>query len=282
MKLPKILWHYTTAAGLYGIVTTGTLRLTDIRFLNDKMEAHYGAARLREIVGGTFGEGLVASAMNRWLDHGSGANALYVASFSEIDDSLSQWQRYGNDGFGYCLGFDFHALRDAPRAPQALLTRMLYEESEQCNAVRDQISELVRELEPDMVDERAGAEPGDFVETAAGYAMTVLETTMQALKNPVFSDEREWRLVYSKRPHSVGLRSRQVFTMPWGHYIKPYAELRFVDAQAHARPLPIVAITCGPRLDRSLAEIGARELLTFADYPESVRVSLSRLSSSWR
>lgn len=41
VEIPEIVYHYTDAAGLLGIVSTGTLWMADIEFLNDAEELTY-------------------------------------------------------------------------------------------------------------------------------------------------------------------------------------------------------------------------------------------------
>lgn len=41
-RTPGLLWHYSDAAGMAGIVRTEKLWATDTRFLNDSTELAYG------------------------------------------------------------------------------------------------------------------------------------------------------------------------------------------------------------------------------------------------
>lgn len=136
------LYHYTTAAGLQGIVESQQLRGTSIAYLNDA-EEHTGffdrrlpsllekairaaaeeiqdipAERSRfEAAGGIqealqaargFGDAIKTATLK--------FNSPYVASFcttlpqQDADDGLlSQWRGYGSDG-GYAIVFDTHGL----------------------------------------------------------------------------------------------------------------------------------------------------------------------------
>jgi hypothetical protein len=44
MVPPELVYHYTDAAGLLGIISSGTLWATDIEFLNDAQELTYARA----------------------------------------------------------------------------------------------------------------------------------------------------------------------------------------------------------------------------------------------
>jgi hypothetical protein len=45
-SMADLLWHYTTGAGLRGILETNVLWATDVRYLNDESELKYALERL--------------------------------------------------------------------------------------------------------------------------------------------------------------------------------------------------------------------------------------------
>jgi hypothetical protein len=122
------LWHYTDVNGLWGITTSSQLRFGDARFLNDRTERTYGERLLEQVLEQEVAsdpDRVVAKFRNllrslRWPDR------LYVCSFSGTAESLSQWQRYGADGAGYCLGFDGALLDELLDHDQISRHDMLY------------------------------------------------------------------------------------------------------------------------------------------------------------
>jgi hypothetical protein len=142
---PHLVWHYTSSAGLLGILSRDnahghanklkwpyaldhpgacTLRFTDALYLNDPLELEYGRKhlanvlreRLPDLVGDDRRE---LDDVLAWLvppDHPSQddaedemAGGTYVACFSADSDSLSQWRGYAS-GQGYAIGFDTERL----------------------------------------------------------------------------------------------------------------------------------------------------------------------------
>jgi hypothetical protein len=121
---PDVLYHYTDAAGLLGIVQTGALWVTDAEYLNDAQELQFGRPELRDALmraadnlclKGAEDEGPScsrATIMREAATHlASGgffldkpAHAAYVACFCEDGDLLSQWRGYGPLG-GFAIGF---------------------------------------------------------------------------------------------------------------------------------------------------------------------------------
>jgi hypothetical protein len=140
MSEPEVLYHYTTAQGLLGIVEGAALWATNADFLNDARELKYGrqelydALRKRadelspeepEVAGAKYSQ---AAVMRSAVDHLSPGgifarrehHVVYVACFCEEGDLLSQWRGYGAPG-GYAVGFRASDLRLA--APTEAGTR---------------------------------------------------------------------------------------------------------------------------------------------------------------
>lgn len=141
---PPLVWHYTSAQGLLGILSTDaaekqaertkqhgipsrgafSLRLTDALYLNDPLELRYGRkmladcieAQLTDLTGDDAEEvGEVVEWLRTPAESGNGeANRItggtYVACFSRQKDSLSQWRGYA-PGRGYAIGFDENMLQ---------------------------------------------------------------------------------------------------------------------------------------------------------------------------
>jgi hypothetical protein len=145
---PELL-HYTTFAGLRGILSSGSLWATDAAFLNDSSEIrHFFDERLRELItedarqyaielarmpnhlvqiikDGGF-EKVVALEVEAW--HSSlrratlAMNRPFVLSLSAPNDErvqhsglLSQWRGYGDDG-GFAIVFDAQELESMLKA----------------------------------------------------------------------------------------------------------------------------------------------------------------------
>ena len=130
----ECLYHYTTAAGLLGIVGEQTIHATHIDFLNDSSEMKTAAPEIIKlfsnevkemIVGGQlpyieidptklqeFCELEGSAAYNAGVVTTSRFSPIFVTSFCKhkvsndsYDGLLSQWRGYSNTG-GYCVVFD--------------------------------------------------------------------------------------------------------------------------------------------------------------------------------
>src|SRR5438128_1429876 len=109
--LPTTFFHYTTAAGLEGIVREAKLRATNFSFMNDPSELQYGRDLIQEVLT----DRLNASVGNEetFLEY-VGINftsemlsEVYVCCFTKLEDDLSQWRAYGGSvAERYAIGFD--------------------------------------------------------------------------------------------------------------------------------------------------------------------------------
>ena len=149
------LWHYTTASGLWGIITSQQLWATNISYLNDGEElTGFFDRKLLHLLEEGAREGVVESRTTpqdlRFLEAAGGQVIVenvfpkellailrsvtlrlqvYVASFcytppgSDSEDGLlSQWRGYGSDG-GYAIVFETQGLDELLRDEQR---RFLY------------------------------------------------------------------------------------------------------------------------------------------------------------
>jgi hypothetical protein len=188
---PDQLFHYCSADGLYGIVTGRSLWLSEIRTLNDESEMLYG----REVV-----DRVLRSQNPRpaWLPKGMASKSgflefvsssrMYVGCFCSEGDLLSQWRAYGARGSGFAIGFSRQLLEEHCRGNDvAGPFRVVYDKNGQTKVVRTFV-QRAKEI---------AAKHGLGVNEYRGYSeefMFWLTAFMPAMKNPSFSEEKEWRL----------------------------------------------------------------------------------------
>jgi hypothetical protein len=108
--LPETLYHYTSMAGLLGIVQSRKIWASHIRYLNDHTEQEHIWSLVENHVSEKLQQcddpktraslfelaGLIAQRSSQ---------ETYVASFSSDGDLLSQWLSYCPEGAGVAIGF---------------------------------------------------------------------------------------------------------------------------------------------------------------------------------
>ncbi len=276
---PETLWHYTDANGLFGIMASGQLRFGDARFLNDRTERLYGVNVRKQILkeAKAVGDphGLVAG-VDAALDY-FGDDRLYLCSFSATKESISQWQRYGADGAGYCLGFDAGRLDTILKADNIRRLPIIYDPEVQRTMLRRSLSNAVEQYE-DWVARMPEQEHKLHWIDAAVASDEIDQVEMQ-FKNRFFEDEAEWRYfvrVDTDRPATNDLAEQFAAR---GAYIKPF--VMFPKQNNSSLQLPLTHVVCGPKLDWELAETTVKRFLASCDNG-FVTVERSQLAEIWR
>jgi hypothetical protein len=138
----NLVYHYTTAEGLKGIIENRCIWATNVNFLNDISEYHHGVDIVSEEIKGyeakpetLLAANIEPTSLALWLakgiiignvqQHLKGTDyslRTFVASFfdspapsTEADaidagDILEQWRAYSRDSLGFSIGFDKSAL----------------------------------------------------------------------------------------------------------------------------------------------------------------------------
>ncbi|PNY79412.1 DUF2971 domain-containing protein [Deinococcus koreensis] len=191
------VFHYTTAAGLKGIVETNSLWATSANFLNDKEEIVHGIKEKNRVVDEileqprtdpTYKE-FVASLKSDEDDES--ANSTYLICFTNNGDQLSQWRGYGSTSVGFCIEFDIDKLGEffnsAQRANMIILNifdNVMYSRPEKSALLRNIIQEYYDKLIEFGVSEDA---------TCSNHCLRFLSDYLGLLKNYNFREESEVR-----------------------------------------------------------------------------------------
>lgn len=115
----EYIYHYTSAGGFQGILENGTLRFTNIRYMNDKSEVLAGLQKYFEIAF----KNTPKNEQNNFLKLVLGVNNveelwenmqeyIFICCFSLSNDELSLWNYYTKDtgNQGYSIGFEYKKL----------------------------------------------------------------------------------------------------------------------------------------------------------------------------
>ena len=117
IKKIKTVYYYCSVETLLNILRNNQIYASDPLKMNDRDELLWFTKTFSDIKG------------NDELAHGIGYNVsidkiaeqlinegqdnLFVTCFSELDDDLSQWRGYGDDGQGVAIGFDIDSFVDS-------------------------------------------------------------------------------------------------------------------------------------------------------------------------
>lgn len=275
--VPSILYHYTDAAGIVGIVEKGELWASDALFVNDSTELVYIRGVLADVLAElnrTYAHDRVVIATLDGVERAvwgfvSELFDVYVSCFCEDGDLLSQWRGYPSAGGGYAIGF-----RPGALSGMAMLRRVIYDEEAQRDLLRALIDSLCRAMEGIPVTDLE-----HYLELASAKHLAHIGTALVecsfCFKHRKFREEAEWRL--------VRLRVRDPDVMPSEEELHPWPKLRptrtgllpYVivklarDADGNE---PISEVVVGPGSHPELATKAAAQLLGSAGYPDPAKL----------
>lgn len=273
-----ILYHYTSAEGLKGIIESNELWATSAYYLNDSAEMFYGYNVLKEV-------------LDQWLSKASHCEdsislglaqqlrksfedlfekrllkPIYLTCFCEEDNLLSQWRAYGQSG-GYSIGFSVlprvgvfgERLAPEPNIYTCRWTKVEYQRRRQvdiCRDILDPIFALLDEPTTAQAMRAVSEHPFFGYQKLFTATMDVLLEEIVRFKSEAFQVEKEWRAVVRQRefskqgtddggktPVPVNFRTSRGMLVPYVKLV-PWKQ---------DKKLPIACIRSGPMLDTTVA-----------------------------
>lgn len=196
---PPVLYHYSDANGLMGIVSSRALWLTKIQNLNDKSELETAISAFRSAIS-TFNTRLATEEdeylqqVSNKLDSFAQTN-ICVSSFCEVGDLLSQWRGYGTHGQRFALGFSSKILELRIKGDSRLkLWKCVYSPRDQRQIISELVNLLLNAFRK-VFHSSEHSVRNKNLETLTGYFMTLFLRIAPILKNENFAEEKEWRLI---------------------------------------------------------------------------------------
>jgi hypothetical protein len=278
---PSVLYHYTSSAGLQGILNSRSVWATDIEFLNDEQELRHGLDQFltsfKDQVNKRYGsdryERLAASfQVHEHIRH-------FVSSFCENGDLLSQWRGYASPG-GYAIGFDARKLQPQlkSRRKGGGFMRVTYDPDTTAVMAKVWAGKVAERLEESFSEKLVPAGQSD-VEAVARHLRKFHKRHFLLgvelcclLKNPSFKEEQEWRVV--RAIHMTPSRETNVNFREGPLGLTPYTSIDFTDESGR---LPISEIVVGPGSSMELRVSAVRLLLAKLGYSRDVVVRASTI-----
>ncbi len=273
----QIVWHYTSGAGLIGIIESGTIFGTQVSCLNDATEIRYAAARLREALterlakleDNDLGLKFIKSYIERLQDDDAVPNTAglpyFVSCFSTLEDDLSQWRSYGGGENGYAIGI---RVKDLFGTANSLVVRVNYDKDTHM-ALATEVAEATDRFYREGVI--AAIENWD--ETFLAAWDSSLTQLAPIIKDPGFAQEKEVRIVHQLQIAEIAdLRVLQRKTMMSRHF-----PIKFPSGGVTRHPrIPIHRIIVGPSRHKEISRISVDTLLRTHGYTTGLVVSSAR------
>jgi hypothetical protein len=271
-NMPEVIYHYTDVSGAQGILKEAVIYATDLRFMNDAGELEYSRHLIKKVL--VAERKACTSSIRGYLDVMSLALEIvnmrfYASCFCEDGDVLSQWRAYANAGAGYAIGFKTNSLANYLRRNTAiLLQRVEYDPASQ----RSRIASVLRKF-IDLGNRCANKfkhhpDLGEAMTYCFRGAMLPLFIEQAALKDPLFREEREWRLVKIQR-------EAHEFRVSRAGLLVPYVQIPF--AGPGDSPSAVAEIRWGPTLAPELTRLSLDEYCRSCGY-QDLKITGSMIS----
>lgn len=272
-SFPEVLWHYTSVASLREILKSNQFWFSPVSALEDNMEVLYARDLTDAVLQAYLDKGdnddrsqiLLQTARARLIK--SNADSVWhTASFTEVDDDIAQWDRFGDSKRGISIGFDGKELiKFFSRSPEdrPFITPVSYDGQNVVNFISEMIENAIFNFRNDF----------DWVEDvqlSANTFLNLLSVDVFSIipKHPSFQSEREWRFarpLQTEKEHKELIHINNGYRWPVG---------RGEHSDSNSELLPIKKIRLGPHYDE-LKSI--ERALTAANFP-NVEILKSNLS----
>jgi hypothetical protein len=190
VEAAEFLFHYTSVGTAKKIVCTRELWATHIYYLNDGSEFDHGIELMRDElkkraeVDGT-ARAFLADA--EWPAFDSPSVNVFVVSFSEVGDLLSQWRSYCPPNRGISLGIEPQELQTHASTQGFELVKCSYDFAMQQAAILRMADDWLAAYDNARRDGTQTVVIEQFVRAFARLAAS--------FKHASFAEEREWRLI---------------------------------------------------------------------------------------
>jgi hypothetical protein len=299
-----VLYHYTTAEGLKGIIEQKEIWASSAYYMNDSAEVMYGYGVLgealdewiakrailsnSEAVG--FAQMLKRNYAHDFLERNI-ITPIYMVCFCEEANLLSQWRAYGYSG-GYNIGIQAASegpaagLRPEPNVYTARWIRVEYDRTEQkrrCLSILDALLPILDEPEvTNAIRQLDTLNQFGYQGFVTSISDILFEESL-SFKDKAFEVEKEWRIVIRSRAHlKQGTDDGDHLNLPVrfrtarGQLI-PYV---LVLPAGGALRLPLTSIRIGPTPDKISAWMAVRMLLDKEGYGQ-VKIAHSNIPLSY-
>lgn len=259
-QFPKTIYHYTSIHGLYGIINSGEIWTSKIKYSNDSSELLHAIKIAEEYFNTIYDDSNQKRVIDSWINE---INAMYnshifICSFTKNSDLLSQWRGYGGKTSGYSIGFDTATLIEFANQHKFDLFKCIYNLNKQKQIVKYFFESRLQFLKNNNIEYDVACTT-EFLRIASLF------------KHSSFSEEDEWRLISDSLSCKLdNFKFRTSDTM-----LIPYYAIPIRDKEKADNRVKIKEIVCGPNPNNELSSNSIKTLLNKLDY-SGFKMSISK------
>lgn len=206
LEMPKTVYHYCDLHTFLNIISSSSIRLSNIAKSNDLEEITYVIPYLINAVFQALTEYNLFSSDDYYISKESIENVVemsfnelsktfYVSCFSEVNDLVDQWARYADHAKGVAIGFSTECFIKLQTSPYTgyVFGKIIYE----AKTINEKIIEMIQT----SYEKNKSLDNSIYNHT---LMLTIIRRVVDTMlyysilyKNPSFKQEKEWRLIYN-------------------------------------------------------------------------------------
>ena len=197
-----LLYHYTTLDALHGIVSDRAIWASDVQHLNDRAELSYALENMRALLQKDWGPNSNLQPLDAIFRPGPEHNCEFRCVLFSMLESAQSSSAYGKR-VGVSVAFDREHLTRAVQIQSGEVVDCKYLMSADFTDLRSDLEFIRGELKKPNILNRDGA----LINMALQEELTQKAVKIAtSIKHPSFVEERETRLVFSKKKVSDGVQ----------------------------------------------------------------------------
>lgn len=258
-----LLYHYTNLKGLSGIIKKRAIRCTQFDYLNDPLELRYGKEliiqKLKELSGKETNK-IIKEFIDNLINESKNlgqtvTHSIFIASFCDSPNLQNQWRGYAAKGCGYNIGIAFNSETKAwtdnvgeKEQRRIYLRKIIYKIDKQESIIKEYLTEVIESIRNSLMflEKYPQFEQETELSKIRLSIENLLVDIMVSLKNPVYAQENEWRLLriirWDQIPPIIKFRKNEdEFVL----YVNTY----LFDEKDDVKVFPLKEIRYGPMLN---------------------------------
>lgn len=290
-----VIYHYTSAPGIMGIIEYNKFWVSRSDFLNDESELNYihtviesvctnliQDIALRNIVLDKIHDKKQREDYHYEYPKNRMQKGYYILSFSTREDSITLWSEYANFR-GYCITFDYNNLiQEVLKQNKNLLAwhgSVIYNVEEQEKYIIEALTQtapamLQKDFDQIITGYYQNQQDDDFnreFEALIDNFMMICTIYSMFFKQECFKEEYEYRIVFLACHNNISreCNTEMKFREKDG-VLMPYIEVEITNDKV---ALPIRAIVAAPQNSMNLGVRGIEYFLQSKGYNTPVRKS---------
>ena len=225
----KQIYHYSSNQKCFSILSTQTLRMSDIQKSNDYQELDRFYPDLLSYISAQYDKNpfplsydgaqdrkaldlLLDATYGIWGDKfETGAFSNFVACFTESCDVLTQWQAYADNANGCCIGFSLSALKNYCKKTNGVLrlekvkylspVEFIDVMVDHAQCILDELNGLREWIVENMTMDDADPDTDGLLWFNFSSMLGQAFTDSLRYKSTNFAHEKEWRMFFSNQAY---------------------------------------------------------------------------------